>query len=84
MAHVDSSAVLPKLKQDLMQVAIRYRMPYYEVHEIFIQVKDYVEKEHPDFDTALKSSYIMKLTEINTKKIAISKGRYDEKPRSSD
>jgi len=75
-----ANPLLPIIKHDLMQLAIRYHMPYYEVHEVYIQLKDYVEKKHPDFDTTLQHSYIMKLTESNIKKIAISKGRYDDKP----
>jgi hypothetical protein len=74
--------LLPKLKSDLMQVAILYRMPYYEVFEIYSQVKDYVEMQHPDFAEGIRQSYIMKLTEINTKKVAIAKGRFDAPKRT--
>ena len=77
-----AAGVQPKLKPDLMHIAARYRMPYYEVFEIYSQVKEYVESQHPDFVEGIRQSYIMKLTEMNTRKVAISKGRFDA-PKSA-
>ena len=77
-----AAGVQPKLNPDLMHIATRYRMPYYEVLEIYSQVKEYVESQHPDFAEGIRQSYIMKLTEMNTRKVAISKGRFDA-PKSA-
>jgi hypothetical protein len=80
-----ANAPLPQIKSDLMQMAIRYRMPYYEVSQIYAQVKEYVETQHPDFADGVRLSYIMKLTELNTRKVAVAKGRFEApKPSRSE